>query len=138
MPDPLRAVDTNVVLWYLLSDVPDQAERARRLIDSEQPLGLTIITLAESAWTLAGPVYNIDRSTVAALVINFLARENIVAIGFDKVEAHVALAACLPQTGAANFGDALIAACSRSEGINGIYSFDQRFSRAGLVPVAPQ
>lgn len=137
MPEPLRAVDANVILRYLLKDVPEQAERAERLIDSRQPVGLTAVALAEIAWTLAGRLYTFDRPTVTMLLIDLLARENIVTIRFDKVEAQVALAACMSQTGAADFGDALIAACARTEGIEEIYSFDRRFSRSGLIPIQP-
>jgi predicted nucleic acid-binding protein len=137
MPEPLRAIDANVLLRYLLSDVPEQAHRARRLVDSEQPLGLTAVALAEVAWTLAGPRYRRARATVATQLIDLLARENIVTVGFDKAEAQAALMACAVQVGAANFGDALIAACARSAGVQEIYSFDQRFARTGLTPLAP-
>ena len=137
MPEPLRAIDANVLLRYLLSDVPEQAHRARRLVDSEQPLGLTAVALAEVAWTLAGPRYRRARTTVATQLIDLLARENIVTVGFDKAEAQAALMACAVQVGAANFGDALIAACARSAGVQEIYSFDQRFARTGLTPLAP-
>jgi predicted nucleic acid-binding protein len=65
MPEPLRAVDTNVLLRYLLNDIPDQAERARRLIDSDEPIGITPVALAEIAWVLTGPLYRQDQSLVA-------------------------------------------------------------------------
>lgn len=136
MPDPLRGIDSNVVLRYFLGDVPEQAEKARKLIESEQPLGLTAVALAEVAWTLAGPRYRRERAAVAMHLIEFLARENVTAIGFDKVEAQIALMNCTARVGAANLGDALIAACARSVGIQEIYSFDERFGRAGLIPVA--
>ena len=137
MSEPLRAIDANVLLRYLLRDIPEQAEQARRLIESDRPLGLTAVTLAEVAWTLAGPHYRRPRSEVAQALIELLARENIVAVGFAKVEARAALMTCTPSVGAANFGDALIAACARSEGIHEIYSFGRRFARAGLTPVSP-
>jgi len=137
MREPLRAIDSNVVLRYLLRDDPEQWEKATRLIDSDRPLGMTAVTLAEIAWTLAGPHYRRERASVATLLIELLARENIVALGFDKPEAQAALLTCTPQFGAANFGDALIAACAHSAGVQEIYSFDQRFARAGLAPVAP-
>src|SRR3954469_16935842 len=101
-PLPLRAIDANVLLRYLLSDVPEQAHRARRLVDSEQPLGLTAVALAEIAWTLAGPRYRHERATVATQLIDLLARENIVTIGFDKAEAQATLMTCTAQVGAAN------------------------------------
>ncbi len=137
MPEQLRAIDANVLLRYLLKDIPEQAEKARKLIDSDRPLGLTAVALAETAWTLAGPRHKRNRGKVATELIELLARENIMAVGFDKVEAQVALVACAGETGAANFGDALIAACALSAGIEEIYSFDQGFSRTGLTPMPP-
>lgn len=132
-----RAIDANVLLRYLLNDAPDQSERARRLIDSEEPVSLTAVALAEVAWTLSGPLYRRRRPTVANSLISLLARENILAVGFDKTEAQRALLACAREEGAADFGDALIAASARTEGIREIYSFDRRFARAGLTPVPP-
>ncbi|MDO8689012.1 MAG: PIN domain-containing protein [Dehalococcoidia bacterium] len=137
MAEPLRAIDANVLLRYLLNDVPEQAEKARRLIDSEQRIGLTVIALAEVAWKLAGPPYKRRRSEVAVKFIDLLARENVVGIGFDKDEAQFALTACTSETKAAGLGDALIAACARSAGIEEIYSFDQGFSLAGLITISP-
>lgn len=98
---------------------------------------MTAVALAETAWTLTGSLYRRERDRVAMDLVALLARENIVAIGFDKIEAQMALAACTSERGSANFGDALIAACARSAGLREIYSFDQRFARAGLTPVPP-
>ena len=137
MTEPLRAIDTNVLLRYLLRDVPAQAEQAARLIDSGQPLGLTAVALTEVAWMLTGPRHGRDRALVAHLLMDLLARDNIVPIGFDKSEALAALLACTPPTGAASFGDALIAACARSMGVREIYSFDHHFARTGLKTVVP-
>jgi predicted nucleic acid-binding protein len=134
MPEPLRAIDANVLLRYLLDDDPEQAAKARRLVDSDQLLGLTAVALAEIAWVLAGPRYRHARGLVAQQLIDVLARENIVAVGFEKVEAQAALLACAKPVGAANFGDALIAACARSAGLQEIYSFDGRFARTGMIP----
>lgn len=136
-PEPLRAVDTSVLLRYLLNDVPSQMPRVLRLVESEQRLGVTAVALAEMAWTLTGPNYGWRRAEVAARLIELLGRENIVAIGFDTAEAQAALLTCAAPIGAADFGDALIAACARSAGIDEIYSFDQQFARAGITPVPP-
>jgi predicted nucleic acid-binding protein len=132
-----RAIDSNVILRYLLKDNLAQSESARDLIESMQPLGITPVALAEVAWTLSGPNYRVERAVISTLLAVLLARENMIAVGFDKAEAQTALMTCDPQHGAADFGDALIAACARSVGIQEIYSFDRRFARAGLTPVAP-
>ncbi len=38
MAEALRAIDANVLLRYVLNDVPAQAAKARRLIESETTL----------------------------------------------------------------------------------------------------
>ena len=133
----MRAVDANVVLRYVLDDLPEQAARARRVIDAAEPVAVTGIALAEVAWTLTGPRLRINRAAVAQVLLDLLGRENIMAAGFDKGEAQQALQLCLPTAGGADLGDALITACANSAGIAEIYSFDQRFARAGLTPVLP-
>ena len=133
----MRAIDANVVLRYVLDDVPEQAAKARRVIDSDEALAITGVALAEVAWTLTGPRVRINRAIVAHLPLDLLGRENVVAAGFDKGEAQQALQLCLPAAGGADLGDALIAACARSAGIEEIYSFDQHFARSGLTPVLP-
>lgn len=69
--------------------------------------------------------------------IDLPAQENIVTVGFEKAEAQAALTACALLISAASFGDALIAACARSAGLQEIYTFDQRLVRAGITPVTP-
>lgn len=133
-----RALDTSVLLRYLLQDDEVQSPLAKALIESETRLGLTAVTLAETAWVLAGPRLRIDRSKVADTLLRFLARENVICVGLDKREAQAALLRCDPATGGADFGDALIAACARSAGLTEIYSFDEQFAREGLAAVAPE
>ncbi len=137
MADRPRAIDANIVLRYLLRDVPEQSERARRLIESEAVLALTAVAVAEVAWTLAGPRHHRSRGVVALELIEFLARENVIGVGFDTTEAQQALLTCIPEVGGADLGDALIAATVRSAGIEEIYSFDQHFARTGLTPISP-
>ena len=137
MTEPIRAIDTNVLLRYLLADVPHQAAAARDLIESAEQLGITSVALAEVAWVLSGSLYRIPRPVVARELGLILARDNLVALGFEKAEALAALRACEAPTGAPGFGDALIAACARSVGVTAIYSFDERFVRAGLEPLRP-
>lgn len=111
---PLRALDANVVLRYLLADVPDQFEAARAVMDSDEPLGLTAVVLAEVAWTFSGPRYRIARALVAQQLVELLSRRNVVAVGFDAAEATIALMACRADEGAPGLGDALVAACARA------------------------
>jgi predicted nucleic acid-binding protein len=132
-----RAIDANVILRYVLHDIPEQAARARRLIESTEPLGVTAIALAEAGWTLTGPSYRRSRAAAASALADLLARGNVIALGFDKALAGAALLTCIPEIGGANIGDALLAACSQSEGVNEIYSFDETFKRTGMTVIAP-
>ncbi len=133
----MRAIDASVILRYFLRDNHDHWQRATRLIESGEVLGLTAVALAEVAWTLAGPRYALDRTAVASELITLLTRQNVEPLGFDKAQGYAALLTCQQPQGRADFGDALIAASARSFGVHEIFSFDQRFARAGLTPVEP-
>ncbi len=134
----VRAIDANAILRYLLEDNARQYPAAQRLIESEVALGVSLVALSEVAWTLTGPYYRVERKPVAGLLTETLSRENIVALGFIKEEALATLQKCASDNAPADFGDALIAACARSAGIDEIYSLDRRFVRAGITPISPE
>ncbi len=133
----MRAIDANVLLRYLLRDQPDQFSRAIHLIESEEPLGVTAVALAEVAWVLPGPMGRHNRPDVASALIRLLGRVNLFGVGFEKEDVMGALLNCLSPSGAADLGDAIIAGCARSSGIDEIYSFDQGFDRTGLTSIQP-
>jgi predicted nucleic acid-binding protein len=131
---PLRLLDTSIIVRYLSNDIPALAEPARGLIESDAPLGVTTVALLETAHVLQHPPYAHPRAAVVDALVELLQRENIEGIGVDKMHAAVALLLCR-ASGTVSFGDALIAATGRSAGINEAYSFDGRFSRAGLTVI---
>jgi predicted nucleic-acid-binding protein len=135
--DRIRAIDTNLIVRYVVADDPAQSLAARRVIESDELLGITPVALAEAAWTLTGSVYRIGRSHVAEALLHLLARQNITCLGFAKQDAQAALLRCRPDAGAADFGDALIAASARSAGVTEAYSFDVRFARSGMAVLMP-
>ena len=51
-PDPPDLLDTNVVARYLVGDAPQLAARAAALIDSDHPLRISVIALAELGFVL--------------------------------------------------------------------------------------
>jgi predicted nucleic acid-binding protein len=134
--EPLRAIDASVLLRYFLADDPVRSAKARALIESEQRLGLTPIALAETAWTLASR-HAFDRASIARELVELLARENVVPLGFDRQEAMAILLTCARQTAPAQLGDALIAISARSAGVGEIYTFDAQFGRTGMTVIAP-
>jgi predicted nucleic acid-binding protein len=131
VPEPIRLLDTSVIVRYLTNDLPELAERARRLIDSDLPLGITAVAVLETAHVLRNPPYRHSREAVVDALVGLLQRENVHGIGVDAADAAVALLLCRAST-AVSIGDALIAAIGRSAGLTEAYSFDARFGRSGL------
>ena len=72
------AVDTNVLLRRLLNDNAAQAEKARRLFESEESVLISDVVLAEAIWTLTGKRYAAGREDVAAVVLGLLEERNVV------------------------------------------------------------
>jgi predicted nucleic-acid-binding protein len=62
------AIDTNVLLRYLLADDAVQHAKANAIIRSQHPTLITDIVLAETVWTLTGKRYNLDKVAVCAVV----------------------------------------------------------------------
>jgi predicted nucleic acid-binding protein len=133
--EPLRLVDTSVLIRYLTNDIPERAVLARRLIDSDAPIGVTTVVLLETAFVLRNPPYAQKREDVVDVLVELLQRENVQGVGVEKSEAALALMLCRPS-GTVGSGDALIAATGRTAGITEAYSFDETFARAGLRVVA--
>jgi predicted nucleic acid-binding protein len=141
MPEPLRVLDTSVIVRYLSGDLPDLAEQARRLIDSDTPVGIAAVALLEAAHVLRNPPYSHPREAVVDALVALLQRENVHGVAIDLSHAAAALMLCR-SSATVSFGDALIAATGRSAGLTEAYSFDARFGRAGLrvalMPAAPR
>ena len=62
------AVDTNVLLRYILRDDEAQAERAYRLIHGKATVLVTDVVLAETVWTLMGRKYRAGKSDVISVI----------------------------------------------------------------------
>jgi predicted nucleic acid-binding protein len=131
MAEPLRLLDTSVIIRYLSNDIPHLAQRARQLIESDSRLGIATVALLEAVDVLRNPPYAHEREAVVDALVDLLQRDNIVGIGVDATHAAAALLLCRPS-GSVGFGDALIAATGRSAGVSEAYSFDAGFSRVGL------
>ena len=72
------AIDTNILLRYLLNDNEEQSRKARRLIKGENKVLVTDVVLVETLWTLKGKKYigNKNQYYINSLlirsVLNFL------------------------------------------------------------------
>lgn len=98
------AVDTNVVLRYLLGDNDTQATATRRIFDSGNKVLITDVVLVECLWTLGGRKYKADRMDLIA-VVDALLQERNVCFENDEV---VWLALEAFRKSDADFADALI------------------------------
>ena len=62
------AIDTNVLLRYLLADDAGQYRRAKKLIGSNRPVLITDVVLTETVWTLLGKRYGFDKTQISTVI----------------------------------------------------------------------
>lgn len=130
------AIDTNVLLRYLLWDDAEQAEKAKLLINGPQPVLITDIVLVETVWTLTGKKYQLDKDGVLALVNSLLEEPNLCfedgqtvwrALNDYRQAKKVSVAG---KQNTAGFPDALIVnkgkfcIAQKQESFGGVYTFD--------------
>jgi predicted nucleic-acid-binding protein len=115
------AIDTNIVVRFLVNDDHRQAERARRLIESEDTF-LPTSVLLETEWVLRN-AYGLARQNVSDKLRAFLSLPRVVAQ--DRTSAVIALD--WVQQGM-DFADALHLASSAA--CEGFASFDRALAKA--------
>ena len=114
----MQAIDTNVVVRYLTGDDPDQAARARAVVDTEHVFVCTT-ALLETAWVLRS-VYGLAGEEVAAALRAFSGLPSV------AVEDPALLAVALDRAEMGmDFADALhLGAAAHCETM---FTFDRRF-----------
>jgi predicted nucleic-acid-binding protein len=132
----LIAIDTNVLLRYLLWDDDVQATKAKLLINGPEPVLLTDIVLVETVWTLTGKKYRLDKGDVLALLNSLLEEPNLFfeegrtvwrAINDYRQAKPVKVGG---KQNSASFPDALIVnkakfcIAQKRESFGGVYTFD--------------
>ena len=126
------AIDTNVLLRYLLDDDHSQAAKAEKLIKGNKSVLITDVVLVETIWTLKGRKYKLDKDSLIAVVQALFKEPNI---RFENGQVvWMALndyRQAKPVKGKlADFSDALIAnkarfiANQQSRDLKGVYTFD--------------
>ena len=121
------ALDTNVLVRYLVNDDPPQAEAARALLaelTSERPGFVCREVAVELAWVLER-AYGFPRDRVAAVLEELVATEEL------RFEAagDVVRAADGYRRGGAGFSDRMIAAAARRHGVGALYTFDRQVAQ---------
>ena len=122
------AVDTNVLLRYLLNDDTAQADIAASLIKGGDMVLITDVVLVETLWTLSGKKYRLNKDQLAGVVHALFEEPNV---RFeDGAAVWMALNDYLESDGA-DFSDALIInkarAVAKAQGgpFSGSYTFDK-------------
>jgi predicted nucleic-acid-binding protein len=72
------AVDTNVLLRYLLDDDAAQSRKARHLFDTNELILITDVVLVETIWTLKGKRYAAHKDDIAKIVMSLLEEVNVI------------------------------------------------------------
>ena len=75
-PATMISLDTNIVLRFLIGDVPDQTDKATKLIET-QKVYVTDVILIEVTYVLE-KVYELSRKDICDLVLGFLNFSNVV------------------------------------------------------------
>ena len=71
------AIDTNVLLRYLLEDDARQFEKAVKLISGQQKILVTDVVLVETIWTLQGKKYQLNKDELVAVIQALFQESNI-------------------------------------------------------------
>lgn len=72
------AIDTNVLLRYLLQDDEHQASLATQLILDAETVLITDVVLTESIWTLKGKRYNLGKEQIIDVIYALFAEPNFI------------------------------------------------------------
>lgn len=132
-------IDTNLLLRFLLDDLPEQSDAVDRLLNLAATGQIKLVTsalvIAEVVWVLAS-VYKTPREGIRDRVLSVLH-----APGVEVAEASL-LQMAINDYVEKNVGfvDAYNAAWARKEGLTDVYTFDRRhYSRfPGIRVLAPE
>ena len=118
------ALDTNVLVRYLVADDAEQAEAAQALLaglTTERPGFVCREVAVELVWVLE-LAYRFSREQIAAVLEELVATEEL------EIEAadDVARAAFGYRRGGPGFSDLMIAAAANRRGAAPLYTFDRR------------
>jgi predicted nucleic-acid-binding protein len=118
------ALDTNVLVCYLVEDDQKQSRRAARLVESaladDEPLFISDVVVCETVWVLAS-AYGLPRAEIADAIGSLLRAKSVVFASSDELAS--ALEAY--RRGRGDFADYLIREHAQSHGATGTATFDK-------------
>ena len=131
------AIDTNVLLRYLLKDDESQFKKAKAIINGMEKILVTDIVLTETVWVLKGKRYSLSKDKISDVIHALFAEPNIIFEDSQSVWCALKDYINAPpikvkgKTKQADFPDALIINKAKSYGrknkndISIIYTFDK-------------
>lgn len=123
-------LDTSFLVRYLSGRPAEIAAIIADVIDGPDPLLVTDVVIAETAYVLTS-VYQLPREAVVDLLVALLRKANINVFRLDKALVLEALLLCRPS-GRVSFADAMLWAAARSVPDAAVYSLDERFPDDGI------
>ncbi|MGH9380139.1 MAG: PIN domain-containing protein [Thermoanaerobaculia bacterium] len=127
------ALDTSALLRYLIGDDPGLADRVARIIEGDEPVGISTPVLVEVVHTLRGLPGPLPNPQVADTLIELLAHNNVVLTDLSGDLAAAAIAG-VRHLSPTHIVDALICAGARQAGATRLLTNDSKFA-SRLVPV---
>jgi len=129
------AVDTNVLVRFLVEDDPEQMERAkallRKAVESDTPCYVSDVVLCELVWVLER-TYKIKKLEIAGTLSRLLRARHLAFSSSDRLSR--ALEAY--GSGPGGFADYVIREHARDIGCSAVATFDgDLLSEPGFVPV---
>lgn len=121
------ALDTNVLVRYLVRDDRHQAEAARALLESltpERPGYVCREVTVELVWVLER-AYRFPRDRIGSVLEELVATEGLAI----EAAGDVARASIRYRAGGAGFSDLMILAAAERSGARPMYTFDRKAAR---------
>ena len=117
--------DTNFLLCFYLSDIPDQASKAKRMVKAAKEGAIQLVTdlivLCEMIWILDS-FYGLDKEVISEKMTNLYRTPGVVVINGEILPE--ALAVYVDKN--IDFTDAVIGVCAIRNHIEYMASFDKK------------
>jgi predicted nucleic-acid-binding protein len=132
----MKALDTNVLVRYLVADDKDMALRALSILkraQAEEKFHLiTTLVLLEMLWVLRSK-YGLSRQDICEAIARL---ENLSGVRFEN-PALVRIFVQEARTTTLELADLLIALEAKDHGVDAVLTFDRKASRSPLFEAVP-
>ena len=127
----MKALDTNVLVWFLVKDDEQQAKTVYRLFKQAESKAeaffIPILVVLETVWVLEA-VYETTRQEILDSI------DELLLMPILEFEAQSAIRSFLSSAreNKTDLSDLLIAHCAKYSGCDSVITFDKRASKLGL------